>query len=137
MLFVAVHTAVRHGVRIGRDSAVTRVRRGMKVAARAGARAAVVMSETAEGGGKSELKGEDKEEDKEEEEQGQEGSGQCGTCAGLDSLSCSNCNAFGFLQVDEEAVWATCHICFGRGKLICPECQPEDALVPFDFPTEP
>lgn len=63
--------------------------------------------------------------------------GVCSTCNGDKSISCTNCNAFGFLRVDAETVWRTCHICFGRGILICPTCQPSDAVLPNPFQTDP
>lgn len=60
----------------------------------------------------------------------------CSMCNGQKSISCTNCNAFGFLRVDAETVWRTCPICFARGILVCPACQPPDAILPDPFQNE-
>lgn len=78
---------------------------------------------------------EDQDDDSSDEES--TSNGVCSTCNGEKSISCTNCNAFGFLRVDAETVWRTCHICVGRGILICPTCQPSDAVLPNPFQTNP
>lgn len=59
---------------------------------------------------------------------------QCSSCNGSGQISCSNCNGFGFLRIDEDTEWRTCHICIARGSLICPKCQPDNAVLPINFP---
>lgn len=61
----------------------------------------------------------------------------CATCGGEKSVPCTNCNAVGFLKIDEEVMWRTCHVCIGHGKLVCPTCQPPDARLPDPYASEP
>lgn len=74
--------------------------------------------------------------DDESSEQKTTSNGVCSTCNDEKSIPCTNCNAFGFLRIDAETVWRTCEICRGHGILICPTCQPPDALLPDPFDTD-
>lgn len=57
----------------------------------------------------------------------------CPVCSGTGTLPCTLCNAQGFLKVNQNTVWRTCHICIARGKIVCRQCQGPDAKLPPAF----
>lgn len=57
----------------------------------------------------------------------------CQVCSGTRTLPCTLCNAQGFLKVNQNTVWRTCHVCIARGKIVCRQCQGPDAQLPPAF----
>lgn len=58
---------------------------------------------------------------------------ECALCVGAQMLSCSLCNAFGFIKIDGATDWRTCHVCQGRGNVCCPQCCEPGTLPPVHF----